>query len=169
MHATWVVPVSPRRDGQETESGFTNIDHWGPCGAKRRPTFGSLYRVKAYRSVTVRTQLPAELAPLGELANNLRWSWDDRARRLFRWVEPQLWEQVRRDPVRLLASVPVSRLEELAADPSFMAFLDEMSDDLHRYLDSPGWLQLRGDTPLKAVAYFSPEFGNWLFAPTLLS
>lgn len=115
--------------------------------------------MKAYRSVTVRTQLPENLAALGELANNLRWSWDDRARRLFRWVEPELWEQVRRDPVRLLASVPLPRLEELSADPSFMAFLDEMRDDLRRYLDSPGWLQLRGETPLKAVAYFSPEFG----------
>lgn len=40
-----------------------------------------------------------------------------------------------------------------------MGFLDEMHDDLQRYLDSPGWLQLRGATPLRSVAYFSPEFG----------
>ncbi len=120
---------------------------------------GSVKKVRALRSFTVRTQLPANLSTLGVLANNLRWSWDDRCRRLFRWVDPELWEQVSRDPVRLLATVSPARLIELSNDPSFMAFLDEMHDDLRRYLDSPGWLQLRGDTPLRSVAYFSPEFG----------
>ena len=115
--------------------------------------------MKALRSFTVRTQLPAALAPLGALANNLRWSWDDRSRRLFRWVDPELWEQVGRDPVRLLATVSPGRLGELSADPSFMAFLDVIHDDLRRYLDSPGWLQLRGATPLRSISYFSPEFG----------
>jgi glycogen phosphorylase len=115
--------------------------------------------MKAFSSFTVRTQLPAALAPLQTVANNLRWAWDDRARRLFRWVDSNLWEQVSRDPVRLLATVSQARLQELSADPSFMAFLDEIHDDLTRYVDSPGWLQLRGETPLRSVAYFSPEFG----------
>ena len=115
--------------------------------------------MKALRSFTVRTQLPPALSDLQELAGNLRWSWDDRARRLFRWVDPELWENVDRDPVRLLSMVPQARLTELAADTAFMGFLDEMHDDLQRYLDSPGWLQLRGSTPLRSVAYFSPEFG----------
>ncbi len=115
--------------------------------------------MKAYRSFTVRTQLPANLAPLQELATNLRWSWNDRARQLFRWVEPELWEQVGRDPVRLLSMVGSKRLQELSDDPSFMAFLDEMHDDLTRYLDAPGWLQHKGSTPLTAIAYLSAEFG----------
>lgn len=115
--------------------------------------------MKALRSFTVRTQLPTSLASLHDLATNLRWSWDDRARRLFRWVDTDLWEAVDHDPVRLLTAVSPKRLAELASDPSFVAFLDEMHDDLARYLSSPGWLQLRGETPLRAVAYFSPEFG----------
>jgi glycogen phosphorylase len=115
--------------------------------------------MKAFSSFTVRTQLPASLAPLQTVANNLRWAWDDRARRLFRWVDSDLWEKVGRDPVRLLATVGPARLKELAADPSFMAFLDEIHDDLSRYVESPGWLQLRGETPLRSVSYFSPEFG----------
>jgi glycogen phosphorylase len=115
--------------------------------------------VKAIRSFTVRTELPANLLALQTIATNLRWSWDDRARRLFRWVDADLWEAVDHDPVRLLSEVSSARLGELSNDPSFMGFLDEMHDDLKRYLESPGWLQLRGETPLKAVAYFSPEFG----------
>ncbi len=119
----------------------------------------SVFVVKAIRSFTVRTELPAKLSALQEIATNLRWSWDDRARRLFRWVDADLWESVDHDPVRLLGEVSPDRLVELAEDPSFMGFLDEMHDDLRRYLESPGWLQLRGETPLRAVAYFSPEFG----------
>ena len=117
------------------------------------------FTVKAYRSFTVRTQLPESLARLQTIATNLRWSWDDRARRMFRWVDPVRWEAVGRDPVRLLSEVPAARFAELEADPAFMAFLDEKHDDLVRYLDSPGWMQLKGETPLRAVAYFSPEFG----------
>jgi glycogen phosphorylase len=115
--------------------------------------------VRAHRSFTVRTQLPESLTRLSDLALNLRWSWDDRCRRLFRWVDPDQWEVVRHDPVRLLGTVPASRLHELANDPSFMAFLDEIHDDLARYMDSPGWMQLRGPSPLRNIAYFSPEFG----------
>lgn len=128
-----------------------------PFAAARRP--GNLVRVRAARSFTVRTQLPESLSRLQELALNLRWSWDDRCRRLFRWIDQDRWDAVGHDPVRLLGTVPAARLEQLAADPGFMAFLDEIHDDLTRYLESPGWMQLRGPSSLRAVAYFSPEFG----------
>jgi glycogen phosphorylase len=115
--------------------------------------------MKAHRSFTVRTQLPESLTRLQTIATNLRWSWDDRTRRLFRWVDSERWEASGHDPVAVLASVPASRLAELAADPDFMAFLDETHDHLTRFLDSPGWQQLKGASPLTSVAYFSPEFG----------
>ena len=61
--------------------------------------------MKALRSFTVRPSLPAELAALEELAFNLRWSWDDQTRDLFRWVDPDLWDASVHDPVRLLGLV----------------------------------------------------------------
>ncbi|MGH9059464.1 MAG: DUF3417 domain-containing protein, partial [Acidimicrobiales bacterium] len=115
--------------------------------------------MKALRSFTVRARLPEALAPLQELAFNLRWSWDERTRDLFRWVDPQIWELTFHDPVRLLSLVGRQRLEQLADDPAFMGFLGEMHDDLRRYLDSRRWFQTRRAGPLRAVAYFSPEFG----------
>ena len=115
--------------------------------------------MKAHSSFTVRTQLPEALAPLQQVALNLRWAWDDRSRRLFRWVDSDLWEQLSHDPVRLLANVGRERLAALTADPSFMAFLHDIHKDLERYLSADAWLQRRGDTPLRSVAYFSPEFG----------
>ncbi len=115
--------------------------------------------MRALRSFTVRPRLPQALTPLADLAANLRWSWDERTRDLFRWVDPQSWELSFHDPVRLLGLVRQERLEALAADPAFNGFLAEISDDLRRYLASPRWFQQRGRSPLTQVAYFSPEFG----------
>jgi starch phosphorylase len=90
---------------------------------------------------------------------NLRWAWDDRTRDLFRWVDPDAWDATRHDPVRLLGLVRPERLEALAADPAFLRFQGEVDDDLQRYLELPRWFQTRSSSPLRQVAYFSPEFG----------
>ena len=115
--------------------------------------------MKALRSFTVRPRLPEELAPLHDLAMNLRWSWDERTRDLFRWVDPDAWEVTVHDPVGLLGVVGLERLEALAADQAFMTFLTEVHDALGRYTERPRWFQGRSESPLRSVAYFSPEFG----------
>jgi glycogen phosphorylase len=115
--------------------------------------------VRALRTFTVRARLPEALVPLQELALNLRWSWDERTRDLFRWVDPQVWENYRHDPVAMLGHVGHERLEALTKDPAFMRFLSEDREDLERSLRAPRWFQQRSETPLRSVAYFSPEFG----------
>src|ERR1041384_3530345 len=116
--------------------------------------------MKALRSFTVRPSLPAELSALETLAMNLRWSWDDQTRDLFRWVDPEQWDASIHDPVRLLGLVPRDRLDALATDAGFMRFLDEVHTELEGYLAKPRWFQSRPEgTPLELVAYFSPEFG----------
>ena len=115
--------------------------------------------MKALRSFTVRPRLPEPLAALEDLAMNLRWAWDGRTRDLFRWVEPDAWDDCDHDPVRLLGLVGRARLAELAADPAFLTFLDEVHDALRSYIESPRWFQEKGSSPLREIAYFSPEFG----------
>jgi starch phosphorylase len=122
--------------------------------------------MKALRSFTVRPHIPPELAALDDLAMNLRWSWDSQTRDLFRWVDPDGWDATRHDPMRLLGLVPAERLEALAADEGFRRYLADARDELNRYLGGERWFQDRakGDddsdpTPLRHVAYFSPEFG----------
>lgn len=115
--------------------------------------------MKALRSFTVRTRLPEPLAPLGSLAMNLRWSWDERTRDIFRWVDPGVWEDTGHDPVGLLGRVRPERFQQLAGDPAFMSFLGEVHDELTRYLERPRWFQNKGGSPLRTIAYFSPEFG----------
>lgn len=115
--------------------------------------------MKALRSFTVRPRLPEALTGLTELAMNLRWSWDERTRDLFRWVDPDAWEVTVHDPVALLARVSRERLAELEADPAFRSYLAEVHDALRRYRERDRWFQGRTKSPLRAIAYFSPEFG----------
>ena len=114
--------------------------------------------MKALRSFTVRPRLPEALAAIEDLAMNLRWSWDERTRDLFRWVDPDAWESGRHDPVRLLGAVSRERLAQLEADPGFRTFLGDVHEALSRYCERPRWFQGR-PSPLRSVAYFSPEFG----------
>ena len=115
--------------------------------------------MRALRSFTVRARLPETLAPLQELALNLRWSWDERTRDLFRWVDPDLWERTEHDPVQVLSLVARDRLVALSIDSAFMSFLDEIYAEFRRYMDVDRWFQTRGRSALEKVAYFSPEFG----------
>ncbi len=90
---------------------------------------------------------------------NLRWSWDARAVELFRWIDADAWERAEHDPVRLLGLIGKERFEELAGDGPFTSFLAQVGEDLATYLEEPRWFQQRKDSPLRQVAYFSPEFG----------
>ena len=115
--------------------------------------------MRALKSFTVRPRLPEPLSLLEPLALNLRWSWDDRTRDLFRWVDPEAWDTTRHDPVTLLGTVHPDRLATLAGDQAFIRYLHDVHNDFTRYLESPRWFQARPDSPLRSVAYFSPEFG----------
>lgn len=131
--------------------------------------------MKALRRLTVRAALPAQLAPLGEIVANLRWSWHPESRDLLESVDPELWVECHGDPARLLGGVSTERLAALAKDRKFLRRLQDVSDDLRDYLEQPRWyqrqqeLQAEGShrrttdtnppTLPEAVAYFSPEFG----------
>src|ERR1700722_17292644 len=148
-------PLSPSPHKGVAVACYRSVSWWFRIAAL---AYGSR-AMRALRSFTVRASLPPALAPLQEIARNLRWSWDDRTRDLFRWLDPQQWEESTHDPVRMLGRVSRQRLEELAGDPAFMGFLDEIQGDLNRYLAAPRWFQNQPQGTLRAVAYFSPEFG----------
>lgn len=115
--------------------------------------------MRAIRSFTVRPSLPPSLSALERLAVNLRWSWDERTRELFRWVDPEEWDATSHDPVALLGRVDRDRFEALSRDANFLRYLAEIDDELDRYLSQPRWFQNSGQRTLETVAYFSPEFG----------
>ena len=106
----------------------------------------------------MRAALPEPLAPLGDLVMNLRWSWHPESLDLFEAVDPETWELVNHDPVRLLGAIDSERMAALAKDRKFLRRLQDAYDDLQDYLSQPRWYQGLKDVP-EAIAYFSPEFG----------
>jgi starch phosphorylase len=118
--------------------------------------------VRALRRFTVRAQLPAALAPLQQLATNLRWSWHQPTQDLFAGLDPRAWERAGHDPVRLLGELSTARIAELAADPTTVETVRELAAGLDAYLAEPRWYQqARAEDPTlpAAVGYFSMEFG----------
>ena len=102
--------------------------------------------------------LPDELAALPELATNLHWTWDPEATRLFGRLWPG-WQAGRAHPAEMVRTTSPARLAELAADRSVVDDLDAVSRRLHTALSSTSWFESRRASPLRTVAYFSPEFG----------
>ena len=120
--------------------------------------------MKAIRRFSVRPVLPARIAPLGDLAMNLRWSWHPPLRDLFESINPERWASVGADPVALLSATTVEELDALAADDAFVARVEEAKQGLDRYLGDDRWYQQwsaeQGEAGApSAIAYFSPEYG----------
>ncbi|MGH3664651.1 MAG: alpha-glucan family phosphorylase, partial [Egibacteraceae bacterium] len=114
--------------------------------------------IKALRTFRVHPSLPAELRPLEELAANLRWAWDQPTEELFRWADPDAWEEVGGNPVALLGRLSPERAAALVDDAAFLSELTEVQTGLRRYVGNPRWAQQQKVRPPR-IAYFSPEFG----------
>src|SRR5688572_14614053 len=64
--------------------------------------------------------IPERIQGLEKLAYNLKWSWDYRARQLFKRLDPQAWKNNQHNPVKLLKEIPVERLIAASNDPDFL-------------------------------------------------
>ena len=114
-------------------------------------------------------KLPPALEPLREIVYNLWWSWEPAARRLFRELDVELWEQTNHNPLRVLQLSRQARLEEVARDESFLRELGRIHKQFKAYLARPdtyGRLRAKAAGVAGAegkgndlIAYFSAEFG----------
>ena len=69
--------------------------------------------------------LPDRLHRLHELALDLWWSWDLRAREVFRRLDYPLWRATAHNPVRMLQVITAERLAAAAADPTYLRAYDQ--------------------------------------------
>ena len=115
--------------------------------------------MRAVREFNVVPAIPAPLAALNELANNLHWTWDRDTKALFERLDPGLWASTGHDPLRLLAAITTDRWSVIAADPDIVAITQSSAERLRVAISEPRWFHERTDSPLGMVAYFSPEFG----------
>jgi glycogen phosphorylase len=114
-----------------------------------------------FQTYHVTPTLPAALEPLREMSFNLWWTWEPSARRLFRHLDPELWNRTNHNPVRMLQLSRQSRLEEVSQDKAFLRELKEVHDAFRNYLarkDTYGKTGA-GSAIKNPVAYFSAEFG----------
>jgi hypothetical protein len=87
-----------------------------------------------YHTFNVIPTLPAALEPLREMVFNLWWTWEPSARRLFRHLDPELWNRTNHNPVRMLQLSHQARLVEVAQDKNFLRELKEVHDAYRKYL-----------------------------------
>ncbi|MDQ3656131.1 MAG: alpha-glucan family phosphorylase [Chloroflexota bacterium] len=110
-----------------------------------------------------RFNLPARIHRLGELAENLWWSWSPDATALFADLDPRRWVALEQNAVAMLERVGSDRLAELAANPGYLRRYDVVITKFDRMLTATTdqtWVG-RHEPELadRTVAYFSAEFG----------
>ena len=107
----------------------------------------------AWRNITVKAELPAELKKLEELSKNLWWVWNSEAKSLFRDLNPDLWRSTGENPVMVLQQLSTDRFDEILNDKDMMARIEKVYNDFKAYMAVP----MRTDIP--SVSYFSMEYG----------
>ncbi|HNS03833.1 MAG TPA: alpha-glucan family phosphorylase [Anaerolineae bacterium] len=106
-------------------------------------------------------RIPEALSRLPELANNLWWSWNSDAQEAFRAIDPELWERVSHNPVKLLREVKQAKLDAAAVDPAFTARYQAVLERFDAYMNpAETWFSRTfPDLVGQTIAYFSAEFG----------
>src|SRR6187402_984587 len=104
--------------------------------------------------------LPNRIHRLHELALDLWWSWDDRARQAFRKLDYTLWRATAHNPVQMLQRIAPERLTAAAADQEFLQAYDEaiFGLDQARSQAHPWWGEHQSMLGNGSIAYFSAEF-----------
>ncbi len=105
--------------------------------------------------------LPPRLIGLGEIAENLWWSWHPAARMLFKTLNRQGWKDSGHNPDKMLKEIPKEVLESAADNPDYLRHYDavlskfqkEIREEKCHVLDTSSY----ADSPL--IAYFSAEYG----------
>ncbi len=106
-----------------------------------------------WKVLTVKATLPEELKCLDEIAHNLWWVWNYEARDLFRDLDPEIYHDVKHNPVLLLERLTHSRKAEIVKDKALMKRINEVYALFREYMS------VEPDKSRPSVAYFCMEYG----------
>jgi len=105
--------------------------------------------------------LPTEIEgfdSLAELALDMRWSWNHATDKVWRQLDPELWE-ITHNPWVVLQTVSRDQIERVLADPVFRKNIDGLVQTRRQAVDAPAWFQQNhSQDSLTCAAYFSMEF-----------
>ncbi len=104
--------------------------------------------------------LPQRIHRLDELAFNFWWSWNPRARAIFKSLDYHSWQQSRHNPVQIIHTVSPEKLKAAASDPEFLDLYDRTMAEYDASMSSQrSWFSTECAHMLAdPVAYFSMEF-----------
>ena len=105
--------------------------------------------------------LPPNLAALGSLARDLRWSWRHQLRGLFEELDAPVWERSDGNPVEFLRLVEPAVLQAFSLNEDYVARLHAATERLAEE-DASGGRSAAASTLIAGgirVAYFCAEFG----------
>ena len=106
-----------------------------------------------WKELTVKSSLPVELKCLAEIAHNMWWVWNYEARDLFRDLDPELYHEVKHNPVMLLERLSFARKEQIVKDKALMKRIKSVYALFRKYID------VEPDKKRPSVAYFCMEYG----------
>lgn len=114
-----------------------------------------------FNKVTVKPQLPKKIGRLGEIAQNLWWSWNTEFLRLFKMIDVDLWERVEKNPVKFLKLVSQEKLENAEENTAFIKEYERIVDNFDAYMNSKNtWFYKKyPENRHDIIAYFSAEYG----------
>ncbi len=92
---------------------------------------------------------------LKELAYNLWWTWEPEVRKLFRSIDPILWDEVKENPIELLNRAD-GRIRDIVTDKKFISKFNYIYGYFQEYMNKPSHYRERFKKP---IAFFSPEYG----------
>ena len=107
----------------------------------------------AWRTLTVKATLPAELKCLDEIAHNMWWVWNYEARELFRDLDAELYHEVKHNPVMMLERLTFARKKAIMEDKKLMSRVKAVYEQFRTYMDT------KPDATRPSVAYFCMEYG----------
>ena len=95
---------------------------------------------------------------LVELALDMRWSWNHATDRVWRQLDPELWE-ITQNPWVILQTVSPEQIERVLGDSGFRRDVDGLIEKRRQALEAPAWFQQNhSQGSLTCAAYFSMEF-----------
>jgi len=114
-----------------------------------------------FNKITVNPQLPKSIEKLGEIANNLWWSWNTEFLKIFKQIDIDLWENCGKNPVKFLKLVNQEKLENAATNPDIIRAYKMSLDNYEGYIKSKNtWFNKEyPDNKNDLIAYFSAEYG----------
>ena len=101
----------------------------------------------------VKSSMPEALQKLDELAHNIWWVWNEDGKALFKDINPDMWTEVRHNPIIMLQRLGYDKLEELSKDAAFLGKMNAIYDKFRKYID------VKPDSKRPSVAYFCMEYG----------